>query len=143
MSDYIKKGRAFKFGDNISTDHIAPGRLFHLRNDLPEFAKHVLEDADPNFASNVRNGDFVVAGVAVAQGYGRLTGGGAGIGAHGKLQAGFREGDIRNPGGVSLRIGNRGDHFCHIFLYVGAQDYLAAAHIRTHTQGRGIQGYER
>ena len=56
------KGKAFKFGDNISTDHIAPGRLFHLRSNLPEFAKHVLEDADPNFASNVQKGDFVVAG---------------------------------------------------------------------------------
>ena len=62
MSEYIKKGRAFKFGDNISTDHIAPGRLFHLRNDLVEFSKHVLEDADPEFASKVQKGDFVVAG---------------------------------------------------------------------------------
>lgn len=56
------KGKAWKFPDNISTDHIAPGRLFHLRSNLPEFAKHVLEDADPNFASNVQKGDFVVAG---------------------------------------------------------------------------------
>ena len=55
-------GRAFKFGDNISTDHIAPGRLFHLRSDLQEFAKHVLEDADENFAKNMTKGDFVVAG---------------------------------------------------------------------------------
>lgn len=54
--------KAFKFGDNISTDHIAPGRLFHLRSNLEEFAKHVLEDADPNFASSMQNGDFVVAG---------------------------------------------------------------------------------
>lgn len=61
-ADYIKKGKAFKFGDNISTDHIAPGRLFHLRNDLVEFSKHVLEDADINFAKNVQKGDFVVAG---------------------------------------------------------------------------------
>ena len=60
--NYIKKGKAFKFGDNISTDHIAPGRLFHLRNDLVEFSKHVLEDADPDFASKVQKGDFVVAG---------------------------------------------------------------------------------
>ena len=60
--DYIKKGKAFKFGDNISTDHIAPGRLFHLRNDLVEFSKHVLEDADPEFASKVQKGDFVVGG---------------------------------------------------------------------------------
>lgn len=44
-------GKVFKFGDNISTDHIAPGRLFHLRSDLKEFSKHVLEDADPEFAS--------------------------------------------------------------------------------------------
>lgn len=56
------KGKAWKFPDNISTDHIAPGRLFHLRSNLPEFAKHVLEDADPIFASNVQKGDFVVAG---------------------------------------------------------------------------------
>lgn len=56
------KGKAWKFPDNISTDHIAPGRLFHLRSNLPEFAKHVLEDADPEFASKVQKGDFVVAG---------------------------------------------------------------------------------
>lgn len=56
------RGRAFKFGDNISTDHIAPGRLFHLRSNLEEFSKHVLEDADPEFASKMQKGDFVVAG---------------------------------------------------------------------------------
>ena len=56
------KGKAFKFGDNISTDHIAPGRLFHLRSNLPELAKHVLEDADPEFASKMSKGDFVVGG---------------------------------------------------------------------------------
>lgn len=55
-------GKAFKFGDNISTDHIAPGRLFHLRSNLEEFAKHVLEDADEKFASTMKKGDFVVAG---------------------------------------------------------------------------------
>lgn len=58
----IKKGKAFKFGDGISTDHIAPGRLFHLRSNLEEFSKHVLEDADPTFASTMKKGDFVVAG---------------------------------------------------------------------------------
>ncbi len=56
------KGRAFKFGDSISTDHIVPGRLAHLRSNLPELAKHVLEDADPTFASKVKSGDFIVAG---------------------------------------------------------------------------------
>ena len=56
------KGRAFKFGDSISTDHITPGRLAHLRSNLPELAKHVMEDADPTFASRVKAGDFIVAG---------------------------------------------------------------------------------
>ncbi|MDP2952996.1 MAG: 3-isopropylmalate dehydratase small subunit [Chloroflexota bacterium] len=56
------KGRAFKFGDNISTDHITPGRYMSLRSNLPELAKHVLEDADPTFASRVKAGDFVVGG---------------------------------------------------------------------------------
>jgi len=56
------KGKAFKFGDNISTDHIVPGRLLHLRSNLPELAKHVFEDTDPTFAQRVASGDFVVAG---------------------------------------------------------------------------------
>ncbi len=56
------KGNAWKFGDDISTDLIAPGRYFHLRSNLEEFAKHVLEDADPKFASKVQSGDIVVGG---------------------------------------------------------------------------------
>jgi 3-isopropylmalate/(R)-2-methylmalate dehydratase small subunit len=55
-------GRAWKFGDDISTDHITPGRYFHLRSNLKELAKHVLEDADPSFASKVEAGDIIVAG---------------------------------------------------------------------------------
>lgn len=58
----ILKGRAWKFGDGISTDHIAPGRYFHLRTDLPALAEHTLEDSDPAFAKGVRKGDFIVAG---------------------------------------------------------------------------------
>lgn len=58
----ILKGKAWKFGDSISTDLICPGRYFHLRSNLPELAKHVLEDADQDFASKMARGDFVVAG---------------------------------------------------------------------------------
>jgi len=58
----ILKGKPWKFGDDISTDLICPGRYFHLRSNLPELAKHVLEDADPGFASKVNKGDFVVGG---------------------------------------------------------------------------------
>ena len=56
------KGKAYKFGDDISTDLIAPGRYFHLRSNLKELAKHVMEDADPEFANKVVEGDFLVAG---------------------------------------------------------------------------------
>ena len=62
MADTILKGKAFRFGDNISTDHIIPGKYAHLRSDLPELAKHVMEDADPNFVEKVKSGDFIVAG---------------------------------------------------------------------------------
>ncbi len=55
-------GKVFKFGDNISTDLIAPGRLLHLRSNLPELAKHTLEDADPTFVKRLKKGDFIVAG---------------------------------------------------------------------------------
>lgn len=56
------RGKAFKLRDNISTDDIVPGRLAHLRSNLPELTKHVLEDAAPGFAQKVRPGDFIVAG---------------------------------------------------------------------------------
>ena len=62
VSGEILRGSAWLFGDDISTDHIAPGRLFHLRTDMPELAKHVMEDARPEFASTVRPGDFIVGG---------------------------------------------------------------------------------
>ncbi len=56
------RGRAFKFGDDVSTDVITPGRYLYLRNNLPELARHAMEDADATFAERVRPGDFVVAG---------------------------------------------------------------------------------
>ena len=62
MSDLVLKGKAIKLGDNISTDDIIPGRFAHLRSNLPELARHVLEDAVPGFASKVNRGDFLVAG---------------------------------------------------------------------------------
>lgn len=55
-------GKAWKFGDEVSTDLIAPGKYYYLRSRLNELAKYVLEGARPDFASLVRTGDFVVAG---------------------------------------------------------------------------------
>lgn len=56
------RGKVWKFGDNISTDLIAPGRYFHLRNDLEKLAEHVFEDVEENFAKKINKGDLVVAG---------------------------------------------------------------------------------
>jgi 3-isopropylmalate/(R)-2-methylmalate dehydratase small subunit len=56
------KGKAFKFGDDISTDLIIPGKYAQIRSNLPELAKHVMEDADPTFVNRVKPGDFIVAG---------------------------------------------------------------------------------
>ncbi|OGN98160.1 MAG: 3-isopropylmalate dehydratase [Chloroflexi bacterium RBG_13_51_36] len=59
------KGRAVKLGDNISTDDIISGRFAHLRSNLPELAKHVLEDTAPEFASRVRALSAAGAGIAI------------------------------------------------------------------------------
>jgi 3-isopropylmalate/(R)-2-methylmalate dehydratase small subunit len=52
--------RAWVFGDDVSTDAIAPGR--YMKSDIDEMAKHCLETFDPAFAKGVRFGDVLVAG---------------------------------------------------------------------------------
>jgi len=54
-------GMAWKFGSNVSTDSIAPGRLISLRANPKEYAKHVLEDVRPEFVKGVKQNDFIVA----------------------------------------------------------------------------------
>jgi len=54
-------GRAWKFGDDIDTDVIIQGKYLVI-NDPNELAKHVFENIRPEFAKNVKPGDFVVAG---------------------------------------------------------------------------------
>lgn len=56
------QGKAWRFGDSVTTDHITPGRYFHLRSNLPELARHALEDLRSDFASEVKKGDFIVTG---------------------------------------------------------------------------------
>jgi len=58
----ILTGKAWKFGDDVSTDLITPGKYFHLRSNMPEMAKHVMEDADPTFAQKMAKGDIIVGG---------------------------------------------------------------------------------
>jgi len=58
----ILKGKAWRFGDNISTDHIIPGRFYHLRSNLEELKKHVFEDISAGFYKKVTKGDVIVGG---------------------------------------------------------------------------------
>lgn len=62
MFERTLRGKVFKFGDDISTDHITSGRYAPLRSNLPELAKHVMEDADQTFAQKVKPGDLIAAG---------------------------------------------------------------------------------
>ena len=53
--------RVWKFGDNIDTDAIIPGRFLTLY-DPKELAKHTFEGTCAEFVSEVKEGDIVVAG---------------------------------------------------------------------------------
>lgn len=55
-------GRAWKYGDNINTDVIFPGKYTYTVTGRAEIAKRALEDLDATFAANVKPGDVVVAG---------------------------------------------------------------------------------
>jgi len=56
----IIQGRVWKFGNNINTDLISPGR--YQAATIDEIKEHVLEAVNPRFAKEVRKGDVVVAG---------------------------------------------------------------------------------
>lgn len=56
------KGNVWKYGDDVNTDVIFPGKYTYTITDPVEMAKHALEDLDPNFATGVRPGDVLVAG---------------------------------------------------------------------------------
>lgn len=55
----VKKGTAHKYGDNINTDIITPGK--YMEFSIQEMAKHAMEGVDPDFSAKVQCGDFLVA----------------------------------------------------------------------------------
>jgi 3-isopropylmalate/(R)-2-methylmalate dehydratase small subunit len=54
-------GRVWKFGEDVNTDLIIPARYLNT-SDPAELARHVMEDADPEFPAKVRPGDIIVGG---------------------------------------------------------------------------------
>lgn len=58
----IIHGRVWKYGDNVNTDVIFPGKYTYTLTDPQQIASHALEDLDPRFAGEVQPGDVVVGG---------------------------------------------------------------------------------
>ncbi|MCR4439787.1 MAG: 3-isopropylmalate dehydratase small subunit [bacterium] len=58
----IIRGRAWKYGDDVNTDVIFPGKYTYTVTDPKEMARVAMEDLDPRFAREVQPGDVVVGG---------------------------------------------------------------------------------
>ena len=56
------QGRVWKYGDNVNTDVIFPGKYTYNVSGRTAIASHALEDLDPTFVKNVQAGDLIVAG---------------------------------------------------------------------------------
>ena len=56
------RGKVWKYGENVNTDVIFPGKYTYTVTDRAEMAKHAMEDLDPSFAARVSKGDIIVAG---------------------------------------------------------------------------------
>ena len=54
-------GKVWKFGDNIDTDVINPGKYLRT-TDMSLLASHAMEGIDPQFSQKVQKGDIIVAG---------------------------------------------------------------------------------
>ncbi len=53
-------GRVWKFGDDVSTDHIIAGRYL-TSTDPKLLGEHAMENVDPQFVKRVKPGDVIVA----------------------------------------------------------------------------------
>ncbi len=58
----MSHGIVWKYGDNVNTDVIFPGRYTYQIMTPQEMAPHAMEDLDPGFAAKVKPGDVIVAG---------------------------------------------------------------------------------
>ncbi len=56
------RGRAHKFGNDVSTDYVISSKYKGKLVDFREMAAHLMEDLDPAFMQKVAPGDLIVAG---------------------------------------------------------------------------------
>ena len=57
----IIKGKVLKYGDDINTDVIFPGRYLAI-TDPKEMAEHAMEDLDKDFLKKLKEANIIVAG---------------------------------------------------------------------------------
>jgi 3-isopropylmalate/(R)-2-methylmalate dehydratase small subunit len=54
--------KVWKYGDDINTDMLFPGKYTYTCSTAEEIKPHLLEDLDPEFATIVQAGDIILAG---------------------------------------------------------------------------------
>jgi len=54
--------RIWKYGEDINTDMLFPGKYTYTCSTPDEIKPHLLEDLDPQFSSQVQKGDIILAG---------------------------------------------------------------------------------
>ncbi len=55
-------GRVWRYGDDVNTDVIFPGKYTYTLRERADIAAHALEDLDPTFTAEAQPGDIIVAG---------------------------------------------------------------------------------
>jgi 3-isopropylmalate/(R)-2-methylmalate dehydratase small subunit len=58
----IIRGRVWKYGDDVNTDVIFPGKYTYTVSDPKEMPQYALEDLDPRFVKEMQPNDIIVAG---------------------------------------------------------------------------------
>ena len=58
----MSETKVWKYGDDINTDMLFPGKYTYTCSTAEEIKPHLLEDLDPEFAKNVKPGDVIFAG---------------------------------------------------------------------------------
>jgi 3-isopropylmalate/(R)-2-methylmalate dehydratase small subunit len=54
--------KVWKYGDDINTDMLFPGKYTYTCSTAEEIKPHLLEDLDPEFSGGVKEGDLLLAG---------------------------------------------------------------------------------
>ena len=54
--------KVWKYGDNVNTDMLFPGKYTYTCSVAEEIKPHLLEDLDPSFSKQVQEGDIIFAG---------------------------------------------------------------------------------